>query len=53
MNKNVYRSQVIKALSIELEIGTKALNVGSAQHSDTMNLIDDQPKLIFGPELDG
>jgi hypothetical protein len=41
MNKNAYRSQVIKYLSIEPEIGTKALNVGSANHSDTVNLVDD------------
>lgn len=48
MNKNAYRSQVIKALSIEPEIGTKALNVGPANHSDTVNL-DDRPELLFGP----
>jgi ribonuclease HI len=53
MNKNAYRSQVIKALSIEPEIGTKALNVGSANHSDTVNLVDDRPELLFGPEVDG
>jgi hypothetical protein len=53
MNKNAYRSQVIKALSIEPEIGTKALNVGSAHHSDIVNLVDDQPELLFGPEVDG
>jgi hypothetical protein len=46
MNKNAYRSQVIKALSIEPEIGTKALNVGSVNHSDTVNLVDDQPELL-------
>jgi hypothetical protein len=53
MNKNAYRSQVIKSLSIEPEIGTKALNVGSANHSDTVNLVDDRPELLFGPEVDG
>jgi hypothetical protein len=53
MNKNAYRSQVIKSLSIEPEIGTKALNVGSVHHSDTVNLVDDQPELLFGPEVDG
>jgi hypothetical protein len=53
MRKNAYRSQVIKALSIEPEIGTKALNVGSTNHSDTVNLVDDQPELLFGPEVDG
>jgi hypothetical protein len=41
MSKNSYRSQVIKALSIEPEIGTKALNVGYANHSDMVNLVDD------------
>jgi hypothetical protein len=41
MNKNAYRSQLIKALSIEPEIGNKALNFGSTQHSDTVNLADD------------
>jgi hypothetical protein len=44
---------VIKALSIEPEIGTKALNVGSVNHSDTVNLVDDQPELMFGPKVDG
>jgi hypothetical protein len=44
---------VIKPLSIKPEIGMKALNVGSANHSETVNLIDDQPELLFGPELDG
>jgi hypothetical protein len=41
MNKNAYRSQVIKDLSIELDIGTKSLNVGSVLHSNTVNLADD------------
>jgi hypothetical protein len=53
MNKDVYRSQVIKALTIEPDIGTKALTIGSVNHSDTLNLIDDQPELLFGPEFDG
>jgi hypothetical protein len=53
MSKNAYRSQVIKSLSIEPEIGTKALNVGSANQSDMVNLVDDQPELLFGPEVDG
>jgi hypothetical protein len=53
MSKNAYRSQVIKALSIEPDIGTKALTIGSANHSDIVNLIDDQPELMFGPEVDG
>ena len=53
MSKNAYRSQVIKALRIKPEIGTKAMNVGSANHSDTVNLTDDQPELLFGPEDDG
>jgi hypothetical protein len=44
---------VIKALSIELDIGTKALTVGSVNHSDTVNLTDDQPELMFGPKVDG
>jgi len=53
MSKNAYRSQVIKALSIKPEIGTKAMNVGSANHSDTVNLTDDQPELLFGPKVHG
>jgi hypothetical protein len=44
---------VIKALSIEPEIGMKALTVGSTNHSDMVNLTDDQPELLFGPEVDG
>jgi hypothetical protein len=44
---------MIKALSIEPEIGTKALNVGSLNNSDTVNLADDQPELLFGPKVDG
>jgi hypothetical protein len=53
MNKDVYRSQVIKALTIEPDIGTKALTIGSTNHSDTVNLTDDQPELLFRPEVDG
>jgi hypothetical protein len=53
MRKNAYRSQVIKELSIKPEIGTKALNIGSGTHSDTINITDDQPELLFGPEVDG
>jgi hypothetical protein len=53
MSKNGYRSQVIKALSIELDIGTKALTVGSTNHSDMVNLTDDEPELLFGPDVDG
>jgi hypothetical protein len=53
MNKEVYHSQVIKSLTIEPDIGTKALTIGSTHHSNTMNLTDDQPKLLFGPEVDG
>ena len=53
MSKDAYRSQVIKALSIEPDIGTKALTVGSANHSDTVNITNDQPELMFGPEVDG
>ena len=44
---------MIKALSIEPDIGTKALNVGSVHHSDTVNLADDRPELLFGPEVGG
>jgi hypothetical protein len=44
---------VIKVLSIEPDIGMKALTVGSMNHSDTVNLTDDQPELLFGPEVDG
>jgi ribonuclease HI len=53
MNRGGYRSQVIKALAIEPDIGTKALTIGSASHSDTVNLTDDRPELLFGPEVDG
>ena len=40
-------------MSIEPDIGTKALTIGSANHSDTVNLTDDQPELMFGPKFDG
>jgi hypothetical protein len=53
MNKNAYRSQVIKYLSIEPDIDTKSLNVRFLHHSDIVNLADDQPELLFGPEVDG
>jgi hypothetical protein len=53
ISKDAYRSQVIKALSIESDIGTKVLTVGSTNHSDTINLTDDQLELLFGPEVDG
>jgi hypothetical protein len=53
MKKDAYHSQVIKALTIEPDIGMKALTVGSSNHSDTVNLTDDQPKLLFGTEVDG
>ena len=44
---------MIKYLSIKPEIGTKALNVGSVNHSETVNLVDDRTKLLFGLEFDG
>jgi hypothetical protein len=53
MSKDAYRLHVIKELSIEPDIGTEALTVGSMNHSDTVNLIDDQPELLFGSEVDG
>jgi hypothetical protein len=53
INKDAYCSQVIKALTIEPNIGTKALTVGSENHLDAVNLIDNQPELLFGPEVDG
>jgi hypothetical protein len=53
MNKDGYRSHVIKALAIEPDIGMKALTIGSENHSDTVNLTDDQPELLFRPEVDG
>jgi hypothetical protein len=53
LSKDAYRSQVIKALAIEPDIGTKALIVGSTNHLDTVNLTDDQPELLFRLEVDG
>jgi hypothetical protein len=53
MSKDYYRSHVIKELRIEPDIGMKALTVGSTNHSDTVNLTDDQPELLFGPKVDG
>jgi hypothetical protein len=44
---------VIKYLSIEPDIGTKVLNLGSVHHSNTINLVDDRPELLFVPEFDG
>jgi hypothetical protein len=52
-SKNAYQSQVIKVLSIEPDIGTKALTIGSVNHSNMVNLTNDQPELLFGPEVDG
>jgi hypothetical protein len=31
----------------------KALTIGSKNHLDTVNLTDDQPKIMFGPKVDG
>jgi hypothetical protein len=42
MNKNAYISQVIRALNIEPVVGI-----------DTVNIDDDQPDLLFGPEVEG
>jgi hypothetical protein len=53
MNKDVYHSQVVKSLTIEPDIGTKALTIGSTNDSYTMNLTYDQPELMFGPEVYG
>jgi hypothetical protein len=44
---------VIKALSIEPDIGMETLTIGLTNHSDTVNLTDDQLELLFGPEVDG
>ena len=38
--QNVYRAQILKALNIE-------------ENNDTFNLNDDQPELIFGPNIEG
>lgn len=40
MNKNLYRTQVMKALNI-------------GENNDTVNLNDVHPELLFGPEVDG
>jgi hypothetical protein len=53
MNKDAYHSQVIKALTIEPDIGTKDLTIGSENHSDTVNLTYDQPEHLFEHEVDG
>jgi ribonuclease HI len=53
ISRGGYRSQVLKALAIEPDIGTQALAVGSVTHSDTVNLTDDRPELLFGPAVDG
>ena len=53
MRKNSYRSQVIKALSIEPKIGTKELNIELVVHTDTVNVADDQPEVLFGPKVEG
>jgi hypothetical protein len=52
INRDRYHSQVIKELAIEPDIGTKALTIGSVTHSDTVNLTDDHPELLFGLEVD-
>ena len=38
--QHVYRTQILKALNLE-------------DNSDTVNLNDDQPELIFGPKIEG
>ena len=38
--QHVYKTQILKALNIE-------------ENEDTVNLNDDQPKLIFGPKIEG
>ena len=38
--QNVYRTQILKALNIE-------------DNNDTINLNDEQPELIFGPNIEG
>jgi hypothetical protein len=48
-----YRSQVLKTLAIEPDIGTNTLTIGSMTHSNTVNLADDHPELLFGPEVNG
>jgi hypothetical protein len=53
MRKNAYKSKVIKQLIIEPETGTKALNIQLGMYSDTINITDDQPELLFHPKVDG
>jgi hypothetical protein len=53
ISRGGYRSQVLKALAIEPDIGTQALAVGFVTHSDSVNLADDRPELLFGPAVDG
>jgi hypothetical protein len=53
MNRGGYHSQVLRELAIEPDIGTKALTIGSVTHSDTVNLTNDHPELLFGPEVNG
>jgi hypothetical protein len=53
ISRGGYHSQVLKALAIEPGIGTQALTIGSVTHSDTVNLADDRPELLFGPAVDG
>jgi hypothetical protein len=43
LSTDTYHSQVIKALTIEPDIGTKALIVGSTNYSVTVKLTYDQP----------
>ena len=38
--QDVYRSQILKAFNI-------------TENNDTVNLNDDQPKLLFGPNIEG
>lgn len=40
MNKKMYKPQVMKALNI-------------GENTDSVNLNDDQPELLFGPEVEG
>lgn len=40
MNKSVYKTQVMKALKI-------------GEGIDIINLTDDRPELLFGPEVEG
>ena len=40
VTQEVYKNQVLKAF-----------NLGS--DTDTLNLVDDKPKLLFGPEVEG